>query len=128
MSDNQVLRAWEERVVSQEKGSRIVHYIMRDSIGSSLLAVVGRDRCINHMSYVVSDDYLRVFGSTSTVHTGTNWGARRDVVEWLVSVVSRGGPILANSSMYCIVLPCNLNFKLLICSCYGEIKIPLMNS
>lgn len=101
MPDNQVLRAWEERVIVQEKGSRIVHYMLKDNTGNSLLAVVGRERSINHMAYAISEDFLRVFGSTSTVHAGKKWEARRDVVEWLISVVSRGGPILANSSMCC---------------------------
>ncbi|KAK6133201.1 hypothetical protein DH2020_033037 [Rehmannia glutinosa] len=98
MSNNEVVRAWEERVISQEKGSRIVHYILKDSTGNSVLAVVGRERSINHMSYAITEDYLRVFGSTCTVHAGTRWRARRDVVHWLISVVSRGGPILANST------------------------------
>ncbi|KAK6133190.1 hypothetical protein DH2020_033080 [Rehmannia glutinosa] len=98
MSNNEVLRAWEERVISQEKGSRIVHYILKDSTGNSVIAVVGRERSINHMSYAITEDYLRVFGSTCTVHAGTRWRARRDVVHWLISVVSRAGPILTNST------------------------------
>ncbi|KAL0321059.1 UNVERIFIED_CONTAM: hypothetical protein Sradi_5367400 [Sesamum radiatum] len=98
MSDKEVLRAWEERVISQEKGRRIVHYILKDTTGSSLLAVVGRDRSVNHMAYVISEAFLCVFASTSAVHAGTKWRARRDVVEWLKSVVSRGGPIFGNST------------------------------
>ncbi|PIM99056.1 hypothetical protein CDL12_28452 [Handroanthus impetiginosus] len=98
MSDDQVMRAWEERIILREKGRRLVHYILKDSMGNSVLAVVGRDRSVNHMAYEISEDFLCVFGSTSTVHAGTKWRARRDVIEWLVSVVSRGGPILANST------------------------------
>ncbi|GFQ07980.1 hypothetical protein PHJA_002942000 [Phtheirospermum japonicum] len=100
MSDNQVLRTWDETVISSEKGKRVVHYILKDSIGNSLLAVVGKDRCVNHLSYAVTENYLRVFGPTGNVHAGTKWHSRRDVINWLKSVVSRGGPILANSSMY----------------------------
>ncbi|KAK6149643.1 hypothetical protein DH2020_017168 [Rehmannia glutinosa] len=98
MSDNQVLRAWEERVISQEKGSRIVHYFLMDSAGNSLLAIVGIERSRRHMFYSVTEDFLRVFGSTSTVHAGTRWKARKDVVEFLSSIASGGGPIFANSS------------------------------
>ncbi|KAK6124769.1 hypothetical protein DH2020_041490 [Rehmannia glutinosa] len=98
MSDNQVLRAWEERVISQEKGSRIVHYFLMDSAGNSLLAIVGIERSRRHMFYSVTEDFLRVFGSTSTVHAGTRWKARKDVVEFLSSIASGGGPIFANSN------------------------------
>ncbi|KAI3456571.1 hypothetical protein Pfo_013234 [Paulownia fortunei] len=97
MSDSQVLRAWEEREISQEKGSRIVHYLLKDSTGNSLLAAVGIERSIRHMTYSVTEDFLRVFGSTSTVHAGTRWKARKDVVECLTSMASGGGPIFANS-------------------------------
>ncbi|KAL3614931.1 hypothetical protein CASFOL_040592 [Castilleja foliolosa] len=98
MSDNQVRREWDEVVISSEKGKRVVHYILKDSIGNSLLAVVGKDRSVNHLSYTVTEDYLRVFGPTSKVHAGTKWESRRDVINWLISVVSRGGPIMANST------------------------------
>lgn len=100
-SQNQVLRAWEERVVSKERGSRIVHYTLRDSTTNSLLAVVGIEKSRNHMIYSVTEDYLRVFGSTEAVHSGTKWKARKDVVEFLMSITSVGGPIFAISSMLC---------------------------
>ncbi|XP_057795174.1 uncharacterized protein LOC131011385 [Salvia miltiorrhiza] len=97
MCDSGVLRAWEECVVVPERGSRIVHYILKDNIGNSVVAAVGRERCINHMVYTISDDFLRVFGSTTGVGAGKKWHARREVVEWLISVVARGGPITASS-------------------------------
>lgn len=99
MSDSPVVRTWEERVIVPERGSRIVHFIINDSLGNSVLAVVGRERCLNHMVYMISEDFLRVFGSTSTIRAGKKWQARRDAVEWLASVVAKGGPVLANSSM-----------------------------
>ncbi|KAL7142870.1 hypothetical protein ABFS83_08G153700 [Erythranthe nasuta] len=98
MSENQVLKAWEERVISSEKGNRIIHYILKDSTGDSLLAVVGKERSINHMCYTVSEEFLHAMGPTSTVHSSTKWRSRRDVVEWLVSLVSKNGPIVANST------------------------------
>ncbi|KAK6124770.1 hypothetical protein DH2020_041491 [Rehmannia glutinosa] len=98
MSDNQVLRAWEERVISQEKDNRIVHYLLVDSTGNQLLAVVGIERSRRHIIYSVTEDFLRVFGSTSTVHAGTRWKSRKDVVECLSSITSGGGPIFANSN------------------------------
>lgn len=92
-----MVMTWEERVIVPERGSRIVHFIINDSLGNSVLAVVGRERCLNHMVYMILEDFLRIFGSTSTIRAGKKWQARRDAVEWLASVVAKGGPVLANS-------------------------------
>ncbi|KAG8385856.1 hypothetical protein BUALT_Bualt03G0088700 [Buddleja alternifolia] len=97
MSDNKVQRAWEERVISREKGNRIVHYLIRDTNANCFLAVVGVERSIRHMTYSVTEDFLRVFGSTCTVHAGTRWTSRKNVAEFLRSVVKGGGPIFDNS-------------------------------
>ncbi|KZV51806.1 hypothetical protein F511_11494 [Dorcoceras hygrometricum] len=97
MSEEQVMRAWEECLVSEEKGNRIVHYNIRDTTGYHLLAVVGTDGGNKHMIYTVARDFIRVFGSTSEVHDGKKWRTRRDVVEWLASLVSKRAPILADS-------------------------------
>ncbi|XP_073124596.1 uncharacterized protein [Henckelia pumila] len=96
MSEEQVMRAWEERVISQEKGNRTIHYIIRDTTGYHLLAVVGTERG-KHMIYTVTRDFIRVFGPTREVHDGKKWQTRRDVVEWLVSLVSKRSPILIDS-------------------------------
>ncbi|XP_073029473.1 uncharacterized protein [Primulina eburnea] len=96
MSEEQVMRAWEECVISQEMGNRTIHYIIRDTTGYHLLAVVGTERG-KHMIYTVSRDFIRVFGSTSEVHDGKKWQTRRDVVEWLVKLVSKRAPILVDS-------------------------------
>lgn len=92
------MRAWEECVISREKGKRTIHYIIRDTSGYHLLAVVGTGRG-KHMIYKVARDFIRVFGSTSEIHDGKKWLTRRDVVEWLVSIVSKRTPILVQSSM-----------------------------
>ncbi|KAL2473511.1 agenet domain-containing protein/bromo-adjacent-like proteiny (BAH) domain-containing protein [Forsythia ovata] len=97
-ANNHVLMAWEERIISQEKGNRVVHYYLKDSNANSVLAVVGTERSVRHMIYVVTEDFIRVYGCTRTVHVGTKWRARRDVVEWLSSIVSRGEPISTNSN------------------------------
>ncbi|XP_075487197.1 uncharacterized protein LOC142526586 [Primulina tabacum] len=96
MSEEQVMRAWEESVISQEKGNRTVHYVIRDTTGYHLLAVVGTQRG-KHMIYTIARDFILVFGSTSEVHAGKRWKRRRDVVEWLVSLVSKRAPILSDS-------------------------------
>ncbi|KAL2467080.1 Agenet domain-containing protein/bromo-adjacent-like proteiny (BAH) domain-containing protein [Abeliophyllum distichum] len=99
MAADKVLMGWEERVIRQENGKRLVHYYVRDTTGNSVLAVVGTYRSLGHMIYSVTEDFIRVFGFTRTVHSGTKWLTRREVVNWLVSVTSRGGPI-ANSNLH----------------------------
>ncbi|XP_075080706.1 uncharacterized protein LOC107766548 [Nicotiana tabacum] len=88
-ADNHVFVAWEERVISQEKGHRVVHYYLKGFSGESILAVVGTERSIRHITYVVSEDYLDAFGHTRTINSGTKWRTRREVVEWLTFLVSK---------------------------------------
>ncbi|XP_073147019.1 uncharacterized protein [Henckelia pumila] len=90
----QAFKAWEERVISPEKGNRVIHYYLKDSV----LAVVGTERSIRHMIYVVSEDFISIYGSTTRVHAETKWRSRREVVEWLTSVVSRSAPVLAKNN------------------------------
>jgi hypothetical protein len=46
-----------EEFLSQEKGSRVVHYYLEDNAGVPRLAVVGKERSLRHMLYVVSEDF-----------------------------------------------------------------------
>lgn len=101
MMNCQAFKSWEERVISLEKGNRVVHYYLKDSAGNSVLAVVGTERSIRHMIYVVLEEFLYIYGFTTRVHAETKWRARQEVVEWLTSVVSRSAPVLANNSMNC---------------------------
>ncbi|XP_068669508.1 uncharacterized protein [Aristolochia californica] len=80
---------WEEHFVSQEKGNRVVHYYFKDSAGDSVLAVVGTERSLRHMVYVVSDDFSRVCGSDKSNNTCFKWRSRREVVNWLTSLLSK---------------------------------------
>lgn len=100
-NQNRVLRAWEERVVSPGRGNRVVHYILRDSTENSFVAVVGIERSKNHIIYSATEDCLRIFGSSHTVHAGTRWKARKDVVQFLMSITSIGGPLFATSGILC---------------------------
>ncbi|XP_073055971.1 uncharacterized protein [Primulina eburnea] len=98
MINCQAFKSWEERVISSEKGNRVVHYYLKGSAGNSVLAVVGTERSIRHMVYVVSEDFIYIYGSTTRIHCETKWRARREVVEWLTSVVSRSAPVLENNA------------------------------
>ncbi|XP_023535763.1 uncharacterized protein LOC111797099 [Cucurbita pepo subsp. pepo] len=80
---------WKEQFVSQERGNRVVHYFLKDSGGESILAVVGTERSVRHMFYVVADEFLQAHGKESSVHTGFKWRSRREVVDWLTSMLSK---------------------------------------
>ncbi|GFQ05338.1 hypothetical protein PHJA_002677900 [Phtheirospermum japonicum] len=56
MSDNQVQRVWEERIISDKKDHRIVNYHLVDTTPNSLLAVVGIERSRRHMTYSATED------------------------------------------------------------------------
>ncbi|KAJ9689958.1 hypothetical protein PVL29_012562 [Vitis rotundifolia] len=93
--------AWEEQVICPERGSRVVHYYLKNTSGTSILAVVGTERSIRHMFYVVSDEFLHAYGGDTSVKVCTKWRARREVVDWLTSVISHPLDI---TSMYCLNL------------------------
>ncbi|CAG7910100.1 unnamed protein product [Brassica rapa] len=80
---------WKEHFVSQERGNRVVHYFLKDSAGESILAVVGTERSVRHMFYVVSEDFVRFYGPENSIHAGFKWRSRREVVDWLTSMLSK---------------------------------------
>ncbi|XXG81890.1 hypothetical protein AAC387_Pa09g2428 [Persea americana] len=80
---------WKEEFISQERGSRVVHYFLKNSDGDSVLAVVGTERSLRHMVYVVSDDFLQFCGSEMSNHACFKWRSRREVVDWLTSLLSK---------------------------------------
>lgn len=76
---------WREDIISQERGSRVVHYYLTDSNGESHLAVVGTERSLRHMLYVVSDEFHQAYCSGKSAVPGLKWRSRREVVDWLTS-------------------------------------------
>ncbi|KAF8376991.1 hypothetical protein HHK36_030363 [Tetracentron sinense] len=74
---------WEEKFVSQERGNRVVHYFLKDSAGNSVLAVVGTEKTLRRIVYVVSEEFLQVYGSEKSVNACFKWRSRREVVDWL---------------------------------------------
>lgn len=83
---------WTEQFVSQERGNRVVHYIVKDSDGDSFLAVVGTERSLRHMVYVVSDEFLHVSGLEKSMNSNFKWRSRREVVDWLTSLLAKQPP------------------------------------
>ncbi|TKY72254.1 hypothetical protein E2542_SST00993 [Spatholobus suberectus] len=79
---------WEEHVICQERGNRVIHFYLKDALGNSVLAVVGTERSVRHMMYVVPDHFLQAYGSTQPINA-CKWRARREVVDWLTCLVSR---------------------------------------
>lgn len=80
---------WKEQFVSQERGNRVVHYFLKDSAGESVLAVVGTERSVRHMFYVIADEFLQAHGKENSIHAGFKWRSRREVVDWLTSMLSK---------------------------------------
>ncbi|KAJ9672364.1 hypothetical protein PVL29_025831 [Vitis rotundifolia] len=88
-ANGQCFVEWKEQFVSQERGHRVVHYFLKDSAGNFILAVVGTERSVRHMFYVVADEFLSAYGSENSVHAGFKWRSRREVVDWLTSMLSK---------------------------------------
>lgn len=98
---------WKEQYVSKERGNRVVHYFLKDNSGESVLAVVGTERSVRHMFYVVSEEFLSTHGADNSVHAGFRWRSRREVVNWLTSMLSkqhRQGDYASMFLIYLIVL------------------------
>lgn len=83
---------WEERFVSHDRGSRVVHYYLRDRHGHQCLAVIGTERSLRHMVYVVCDDFLPLAGLDPSTTSAFKWRARREVVDWLSSFLIKTRP------------------------------------
>ncbi|GMH15751.1 hypothetical protein Nepgr_017592 [Nepenthes gracilis] len=81
--------AWEEQIISQEKGNRLVHFFLKDPSGNSVLAVIGTERSIRHMVYVVSDKFVEDYGPMTYINFSTKWRARREVIDWLTLLVTK---------------------------------------
>ena len=92
---------WKEEFVSQERGNRVVHYFLKDSAGESIRAVIGTERSVRHMFYVVAEEFVRVYGAEHSIHAGFKWRSRREVVDWLTSMLSKQHLQGDRSSMYC---------------------------
>lgn len=91
---------WKEQYVSKERGNRVVHYFLKDNSGESILAVVGTERSVRHMFYVVSDEFFIAHGADSSVQAGFRWRSRREVVNWLTSMLSKQHKQGDRSSMF----------------------------
>ncbi|XP_039055603.1 uncharacterized protein LOC120198335 isoform X2 [Hibiscus syriacus] len=80
---------WKEEFVSQERGNRVVHYFLKDSTGESIRAVIGTERSVRHMFYTVAEEFVRAYGAEHSIHAGFKWRSRREVVDWLTSMLSK---------------------------------------
>lgn len=79
--------SWYEVFVSSDRGRREVHYYLKSGDGASDLAVVGKEKSLRHMSYhyALQNRFLNSLGLFTSL---TKLKSRREVVEWLSSVVS----------------------------------------
>ncbi|URE10308.1 agenet domain containing protein [Musa troglodytarum] len=93
---------WQEVVVSNDRGRRVVHYYLKGAGGGADLAVVGREKSVRHMSYAVPNQFVRSLmarpyllpsSPSSSPHSpqalfSFKWRSRREVIDWLSSLVS----------------------------------------
>ncbi|KAJ6828172.1 uncharacterized protein M6B38_365645 [Iris pallida] len=96
---------WREEFVNQQRGSRLVHYYLEDSSGGSHLAVVGTERSLRHMLYVVHDGFCRLLlaaggSDDDLLPAALKWRARREVVNWLSSFLPRKKTTSSKSPCY----------------------------
>ncbi|XP_043716387.1 uncharacterized protein LOC122664576 isoform X2 [Telopea speciosissima] len=78
---------WEEIFVTNDKGRKEVHYYLKRKDGGSDLAVVGKERRLRHMSYYYALRNRSVLLSLAPSSSLLKLRSRRDVVDWLSSVV-----------------------------------------
>ncbi|KAM7263678.1 hypothetical protein ACFE04_001361 [Oxalis oulophora] len=90
--------AWEEHIVCHQRGSRVVNYYLKDADGNSVLAVLGTEKSVRHMLYVISGNFIKAYESKNFISPSTKWRAKRHVVDWLTSMTSknRSGTISHN--------------------------------
>nr|XP_043606857.1 uncharacterized protein LOC122578873 [Erigeron canadensis] len=88
-ANSQCFLEWKEQFVSKERGKRVVHYFLKDVSGESVLAVVGTERSVRHMFYVVAEEFLKANEAENSVIAGYRWRSRREVVNWLTSMLSK---------------------------------------
>lgn len=74
--------SWDEVFVSNDKGRREVHYLLKRRGGGSDLAVLGKEKSLKHMSYRYA------IRNTSSFRPYFKLRSRREVVNWLDSIVS----------------------------------------
>ncbi|KAK4797314.1 hypothetical protein SAY86_029640 [Trapa natans] len=103
---------WKEQFVSQERGNRVVHYLLKNSSREYVLTIVGTERSLRHMFYVVADEFVQSYGSQVGIHSGFKWRSRREVVDWLTSMTSKSRSTLHGSligSFHFFLQRCCLN-------------------
>ncbi|KAJ4960195.1 hypothetical protein NE237_020105 [Protea cynaroides] len=78
---------WEEVFVKNDKGRKEVHYYLKRKNGGSDLAVVGKERSLRHISYYYALRNRSVLLSLAPSSSLLKLRSRKDVVDWLSSIV-----------------------------------------
>ena len=112
LANNHAYEKWEERILSKENGKREIRYYLVSTSASPLLAVVGMEKRDRHYSYVVSEEFLQAIGPNPAINTNEKWTSRKNVKEWLESLVRENNQPPTNSSMnsWCKVLNVIVSF------------------
>lgn len=83
---------WEEVVASSEKGLREIYYYLKRSDGGRNLVVVGKEKSGRHMTYryAIQDEKLLLSDVNRSLRLKLR--SRRDVIDWLNSILSGAYP------------------------------------
>ncbi|XP_017237678.1 uncharacterized protein LOC108210781 isoform X2 [Daucus carota subsp. sativus] len=100
LANNHAYEKWEERILSKENGKREIRYYLVSTSASPLLAVVGMEKRDRHYSYVVSEEFLQAIGPNPAINTNEKWTSRKNVKEWLESLVRENNQPPTNSNHY----------------------------
>ncbi|KAK8301011.1 hypothetical protein V6Z12_D05G433700 [Gossypium hirsutum] len=105
MSGNGHCFEWQEEFISQECGNCVVQYFLKDSTSESVCAVIGSQRSIRQMFYVVAEEFVRVYAAENSNHAGFKWRSRREVVDWFTAMIYFLFPDCAMSEISALKAP-----------------------
>ncbi|PPD76062.1 hypothetical protein GOBAR_DD27023 [Gossypium barbadense] len=105
MSGNGHCFEWQEEFISQDCGNCVVQYFLKDSTSESVCAVIGSQRSIRQMFYVVAEEFVRVYAAENSNHAGFKWRSRREVVDWFTAMIYFVFPDCAMSEISALKAP-----------------------
>ncbi|KAK1403159.1 hypothetical protein POM88_002764 [Heracleum sosnowskyi] len=100
LGNKHIYEAWLERTISEVKGHHVIHFYLASTSANPLLVVVGTEKSDRHFVYVVSEDFLKVFGSSPAINAQTKWTSGSSVMEWLKSLVRKDNLPPTNSNLH----------------------------
>uniref|UniRef100_A0A7N0URW9 Agenet domain-containing protein n=1 Tax=Kalanchoe fedtschenkoi TaxID=63787 RepID=A0A7N0URW9_KALFE len=83
-----MFQSWEERMICEERGKRVVHFYLKDAAGGTVLVITGRETTIRHFKYCVTEEFSAAHGLRGSSAKPLKWRSRREAVKWLEKTVA----------------------------------------